>query len=242
MATRFVIVQHAEKGSEPGDPGLTERGRAQADAIAESLEASKVDAIYASPLRRARETAEPIAERLGLTIFTDERLEERMNWDPSITLDEFLAEWNRATADRRYQPTIGQSSQVAGERLGAALSDLALVHPSQTVVVIGHGGITMDLARNLLGDAAVLKMVPHAVETGVPSGAVTEIVEEWGTLRVVALASCTLWGSTSDGSGSRHKRFGEGSWPEALWREVVGLVTPCAADPRPSRPDAYAGS
>jgi probable phosphoglycerate mutase len=67
----IVLVRHGEPDWEPDgfavdDPELTARGRAQAERAAEALARESFDALYVSPLRRARETAEPIAKRLGL--------------------------------------------------------------------------------------------------------------------------------------------------------------------------------
>jgi probable phosphoglycerate mutase len=69
----IVLVRHGQPAWEPGgravdDPELTPLGRQQAARVAERLaaEGDPFDALYVSPLRRARETAEPIAARLGV--------------------------------------------------------------------------------------------------------------------------------------------------------------------------------
>ena len=58
------------------DYHLSERGRAQAQAVADWLAARDIVYVVASPLERAQETAEPIATRLGLPIDTDDDLIE----------------------------------------------------------------------------------------------------------------------------------------------------------------------
>jgi phosphohistidine phosphatase SixA len=63
------LVRHAE--TEPDgtrDPHLSERGRARAETLAGMLELAGVDAVYSTPLKRTRQTAAPIAERLGLSL------------------------------------------------------------------------------------------------------------------------------------------------------------------------------
>jgi probable phosphoglycerate mutase len=67
----IVLVRHAQPDWEPGgiavdEPGLTARGQAQALRAARALGKEAFDALYVSPLRRARETAVPIGEALGL--------------------------------------------------------------------------------------------------------------------------------------------------------------------------------
>src|SRR5215210_6640675 len=70
----LILVRHAEprrvgagEVDGPADPGLTDRGRQQAERLAAWLAVEPVDAVITSPLRRARETAAPVASALGLT-------------------------------------------------------------------------------------------------------------------------------------------------------------------------------
>ena len=67
----IVLVRHAEPDWEPDGlavdhPALTERGHAQASRTAEVLGREHFDEVYASPLRRVLETAEPISQALGI--------------------------------------------------------------------------------------------------------------------------------------------------------------------------------
>ena len=66
----IVLARHAQPDWEPGglavdDPGLTPLGHEQAKRAAEELSGRAFDACYTSPLRRAAETARPIADALG---------------------------------------------------------------------------------------------------------------------------------------------------------------------------------
>lgn len=66
--TTVILVRHAEKQPGPGaDPGLDERGLARAGALADALADAGVAAIFTSQLARTRQTAEPLAARLGLS-------------------------------------------------------------------------------------------------------------------------------------------------------------------------------
>jgi broad specificity phosphatase PhoE len=76
--TTVYLVQHGDKERMPGDPGLTELGRAQAAVTAQWLQRMGLHALYSSPLRRARETAEPLGHAAGLVIQVDSRLRERL--------------------------------------------------------------------------------------------------------------------------------------------------------------------
>src|ERR1700761_1121232 len=71
--TLVYLVQHGEKEPLPGDPGLTRRGQEQARLAGQRLRGLEISALYSSPMRRARETAEGIASVTGLTVEFDAR-------------------------------------------------------------------------------------------------------------------------------------------------------------------------
>ncbi len=116
MAT-INLVQHGDKERLPGDPGLTELGKRQAEVTACWLRTTGLQAVYSSPLRRARETAEPVGQATGLAVQIDSRLCERLNWDGTRAFDTFLAEWDRSTENRDLVLSNGESSRSTRERL-----------------------------------------------------------------------------------------------------------------------------
>lgn len=70
-ATVVVIVRHAEKDTiPPDDPPLTPAGAARAAALDRALAGADVQVVITTQLRRTRETARPLAERLGLRVQT----------------------------------------------------------------------------------------------------------------------------------------------------------------------------
>jgi broad specificity phosphatase PhoE len=184
-----VIVQHAHKEPGAGDVGLSPRGQEQAEGVAQRLAGLPITAVYASPLRRARETAEPIARVAGRSVVEDERLRERMNWDGEESLEAFLGEWARATADRTYVPRWGESSDRVGERFSSLLEALAPKHRGELVVLVSHGGATVDLLRTLYGDDHVGEAAAGVIEQGVPHCALTHLRLENGQITLVAIAS-----------------------------------------------------
>ena len=77
----LIIVRHALPERSDGvdataDPPLTDHGRRQAAATADFLAEESIDHVASSPLLRALQTAEPLADRLGLTIETVEGFRE----------------------------------------------------------------------------------------------------------------------------------------------------------------------
>jgi broad specificity phosphatase PhoE len=71
-STLVLLVRHAEKGSEREDPSLTPAGRQRAEALVEVAGRAGVSAVYTTQLRRTRETAGPLVERLGLPVTVKE--------------------------------------------------------------------------------------------------------------------------------------------------------------------------
>lgn len=67
MPDLVILVRHAERAAAPaGDPALTPAGEQRAQALAQALAGLRVNAIITTPLRRARDTAAPLARALGL--------------------------------------------------------------------------------------------------------------------------------------------------------------------------------
>lgn len=181
MGTRVVVVQHGEKERVPGESGLTALGRAQARAAGAALRGSEITAVVSSPMRRAFQTAEIVADAIELEVVTDARLRERMNWDGSEPIETFLDDWHRASADRDYTPRSGDSSSVAGARFVDAITDHATRRSDQTFVVVAHGGVTTDALRTLIGDDALGETAPTLIGDGVPCCAFTTL--EWDGVR-----------------------------------------------------------
>lgn len=66
-AKAIYVMRHLQKGS-GDDPQLSAEGRTNAQRLFEVLKRDLPKAIFVSTTRRARETAEPLAERLGITL------------------------------------------------------------------------------------------------------------------------------------------------------------------------------
>jgi broad specificity phosphatase PhoE len=66
----IFLVRHAERaaisGHVPSDTGLSEIGRARAEALAQALRDAQISAIYTSEYKRTQETAAPLARSLGI--------------------------------------------------------------------------------------------------------------------------------------------------------------------------------
>src|SRR6266550_8903059 len=135
--TELLLVRHGEtdwnaEGKLQGhtDRPLNDYGRRQAQALADRLAEEKIDALYASDLCRARETAEILGEKLGLTVVVDPDLREK-NWGT----------WEGLTSDERLHVEFeGEATEAHRERVLRAVRRIAERHPGQRIVVVTHGG------------------------------------------------------------------------------------------------------
>lgn len=156
----LLLIRHAEpervpEGPAPADPGLTPAGHDQAAALARWLAAERLDAVVTSPLRRARETAAPLAAAHGLPVEIDDDLAEYDRETTSYIPVEEL----RATGDPRWHAMVeGRLAELAGtdpqaflERVVGAVERLVARHPGGRVAVVCHGGVINAYVGHILG-------------------------------------------------------------------------------------------
>jgi broad specificity phosphatase PhoE len=137
------------------DRPLTDRGRQQADELADRLDSIELDAVYSSDLRRARDTAEVVARRKGLVVSTTPDLREVDvgSWS-GLTRAEAEARFPEAYA-RWLQGGEGWEDGETYEQLGArvisAMQRIALSHDGGRVLVVAHGGTIRAIHAAALG-------------------------------------------------------------------------------------------
>lgn len=168
---QFVFLRHGEslgnaqsRWQGQSDYPLTEKGRAQAHALAERWKAENVkfDLVLASPLGRARETAAIIASKLDLKVEFDD-----------IWLERAIGEMEGLTAEEVRQkprpPYITPYESIGGDgegdwalflRAGQALHNL-LKRPPGSYLVVSHGGLLNQVMH------AVAGLAPHVDPSGV---------------------------------------------------------------------------
>jgi broad specificity phosphatase PhoE len=147
----FYLVRHGQKEGNAGDPHLDNLGKIRAEHTVNFFKNKQIKKIFASPLNRTMETANIIAVKLGLTIKSDNRLRERINWGDKEgeSYDEFWKEWQKTDLDRDYRPTNGYSSKESGRRMESFLNDVSKNIKNGAVLVVTSGGIIGDLLRNM---------------------------------------------------------------------------------------------
>ncbi len=138
------------------DVPLSELGRQQSLALAEAAATLPIEAIYCSPLERARQTAQPLAERLKLSVLYDAQLMELnagvfqgLVWSEiEQRYPHEAASWRAQQGD--YRIPEGESRRDLLQRAEQALQRI-LALPYEHVAVVSHGGALSAGLKGLLG-------------------------------------------------------------------------------------------
>lgn len=159
----LVLVRHAQsdwnaakriQGSQ--DRPLDELGRQQAQELSQQLSTKKLGAIYSSPLRRARETAEFIRSQHACELQIDAALREgAFGSIEGMTWDEYYSRYAKQIEERaalpleqwltyKILPDCESSGEIA-ERALACLKRICRAHPGETAVVVTHGFVIRAL-------------------------------------------------------------------------------------------------
>jgi probable phosphoglycerate mutase len=158
--TRVVAVRHGETDWNAQtriqgqiDIGLNAIGRDQAQRLGRALADAQFDAVYASDLRRAADTARAVAERAGLPLRTEVSLRERAFGDfEGLTWAEVERQHPEASRrwrerDASFGPPGGETLSVFYERAVGALAAIAARHRGQHIAIVTHGGVLDALYR-----------------------------------------------------------------------------------------------
>ena len=165
--TELLLLRHALPVSGHANPGLSDEGRGQAERVAQWLALSRIDAVVTSPLRRARETAEPIEASLGLTAAVIDDLCEWELDDPNHIYDavEDMAPDDPrliAIAEGRYDDFVPELDTVGFQRRAvAAIDEIFASHQhSERVLVSTHGGFISAYLAHVIGARQVMWFNP----------------------------------------------------------------------------------
>ena len=146
MVKKVYLVRHGDKIREPGDPGLSPLGKKQAMLVGKYLSQFPIDNIICSPLSRARLTAEIINRYVDCCVIkTSDLLKERMNWgnNPGQSIQDFLKEWRKASINRSWKPSSGDSAMIASKRFKKVILS-KLKNTKRGLILVSHGGIISD--------------------------------------------------------------------------------------------------
>lgn len=172
--TRIVAIRHGETDWNAGarvqgqlDIALNRTGRAQAARLADALRDEGLDAVFASDLARAADTARAFAEPLALPLTLDAGLRERaFGVFEGRTYDEIARRWPQSAQrwrarDPDFAAAGGESLAGFQARCVAAAERIARAHAGRCVALVTHGGVLDALYR------AAVRIAPGAARTWV---------------------------------------------------------------------------
>ena len=154
----LLIIRHGlpvriDDAGGPADPELSDEGHAQARRLADWLRHDRIDAVFTSPMRRARQTAAPLAEILGVEPIVDDELAEFDRGQHFyVPLEEL-----KAARDPRYEQLMRgeQMDEVDPytfrEVVTVAVERVIEAHTGGTVAIVCHGGVINAYASHVLG-------------------------------------------------------------------------------------------
>jgi broad specificity phosphatase PhoE len=175
---QITLLRHGEPDWAPGgggaveDPGLTDYGHHQAELAAAALAQEPIDAIYVSPYRRSQETAQPLADALGLELVTIPDFREVGVNVGGLTsqeeVDAYFVEAARRPLSEHWEGWPGaESFEAFHGRVTTALTEVLGHHdlvptkehdftvwrvpdPGPRIAIVAHGGTNAVLATHLL--------------------------------------------------------------------------------------------
>ncbi len=162
--TEIILIRHGEtvwnlerKFQGQLNSPLTERGIAQAQALAVRLQHDRLSHIYSSNLGRCYQTAQYVATIRGQPIIVDERFCER-NYGPfqGLTRQEVQDNYpqlyeNDKSGNPDYVIPNGESKREVLQRALTALEELSQRHVGERFLVVTHGAVLSILFRHFLG-------------------------------------------------------------------------------------------
>lgn len=154
LITKLYIVRHGHTDANRpwtflgrSDPPLSDIGIQQAEKLQAVFSEMSIDAIYTSPLTRAKQTAEVLESVLNCRYKVDERLIEQDfgAWE-GLHIDEvkvkYATDFNNWIRDaNQHAPTDGETSGEVLKRQQALLDDIKQTYLRKTVVIVGHGSV-----------------------------------------------------------------------------------------------------
>jgi 2,3-bisphosphoglycerate-dependent phosphoglycerate mutase len=168
---QLLLVRHAEPvriedASAAADPPLHERGRQQAERLAAYLATEPLNAVWTSPLRRAQETAAPVAGAHGVDLVLDDELAEFDRESTSyIPIEELKAtndeRWLAMVEGRHLDLAEGIDPVAFRDGVIAAMERVVAANPGGTVAVVCHGGVINTYIGHVLGIERALWFEPR---------------------------------------------------------------------------------
>ncbi len=164
----LIIIRHGlplrveKKDNTPADPALSETGIEQAKKLSCWLKSEKIDAIYCSPMQRARLTAEPLAESKGIQVIIEPGVAE-FDMDSSVYIPmEELKKIDYPQWRKFMEEGFAGAFEIEAfsKKVLTSLNRIIAENKGKRVAVVCHGGIINIFAAHILGTKKHLFFAP----------------------------------------------------------------------------------
>ena len=142
---RLIVIRHCKATGQDAEAPLTESGYKEAQQLASFLERFTVQRIVASPFTRAVETIMPYANKHGLPIERDERLQERIL--STENMEDWMEKLEQSFIDLDLTFTGGESSNEAMKRGYEVINEL--IGEVGDIVLVTHGNLMSLLLHHI---------------------------------------------------------------------------------------------
>lgn len=164
MGLNLYFLRHGETSHSHEDafcgvsnPPLTEKGIAMAEAFAKAYGDFEWRAVYASPMQRTRETADPICKHLGLEPIIRDGLKEMNfgqweNLDRPVVQQRYSEDYVRWLTEPAWNsPPDGETAVEVASRAALVIAEITESHEQGNILIVSHKSTIRILLCHLLG-------------------------------------------------------------------------------------------
>ena len=164
MITTLLLIRHGQTNSNTSghymgwsQEDLNQKGYEQARLLSKRLTDTTVDAIYTSPLKRARTTAETVAKPHNLNLIEmDDLIEINLGDWQGLHTSEIIKKWPDMWQQSRVDPSVlswpnGESFAQTAQRSAQAFNTIVQANQGKLVAVVTHDIIVRIMAMHVLG-------------------------------------------------------------------------------------------
>lgn len=195
MPKKIILIRHGEteynrKGRWQGwtDMPLNKKGIQQAKQLAERFHNEIIDALFASDLKRALQTAESLAKRLDIKTIPTKKLRERnmgifegMDWKEAQEKHKSLFKKFIDHRNETFKDHGGETIKEVNMRIKLFIKEIRKKHKDKAVAIVTHGGTKFHILKLLA------KEMPEDLKFG--NTAITILKKDrWGEYRITMLS------------------------------------------------------
>lgn len=183
---KLILIKHASPFVIPGTPPerwrLSDKGKESCSPLADALKAHAPTIVLSSEEPKAKETAQLVAERMGLPASVAKGLHEHDRSNvPHMRSGEFISHMELFFRRPRELVLGRETAEQATQRFEAAVRSALSAHPEETIAIVAHGTVISLLVANYSGENPFTLWrrmgLPSFAVLSLPDFALEELIE-----------------------------------------------------------------